>query len=281
MTESALVEAKPACKSSRWCNSVSKRCFDWSLALLLLVLCSPLMLVVAAAVKLTSRGPILFRQKRPGRDGREFTIFKFRTMVVSSQQAGPVLTRAMDPRITWIGRHMRQWKLDELPQLFNVLRGEMSFVGPRPQPTKLWREPALFDDAAIVLSVRPGITSQATLVFRNEEEVLAPLSGDEVEEVYLRTLMPLKLKIEIEYLRQATFASDMRILMRTVSRVFNRRKGEEDILKEFLPSGNGVTLTAREEAWITANMSHWPVLSDAEEANTIATRASSQQGRRI
>ncbi len=176
---------------------------------------------------------------------------------------------------------MRQWKLDELPQLFNVLRGEMSFVGPRPQPTKLWREPALFDDAAIVLSVRPGITSQATLVFRNEEEVLAPLSGDEVEEVYLRTLMPLKLKIEIEYLRQATFASDMRILMRTVSRVFNRRKGEEDILKEFLPSGNGVTLTAREEAWITANMSHWPVLSDAEEANTIATRASSQQGRRI
>ena len=103
-------------------------------------------------------------------------------MVVNEESPGPVLTRADDPRVTWIGRRLRKWKLDELPQLLNVFHGDMSFVGPRPQPTKLWKDASIQEQASYVLSVRPGITSQATLNFRNEEELLAPLTSEEVEE---------------------------------------------------------------------------------------------------
>lgn len=280
MTQSALVEAKVDCAPSRWCNSAWKRCFDLSWALLLLIVFSPLMLIVALAVKLTSRGPILFRQRRPGKNGREFSIFKFRTMVVTPHQPGPVLTRAMDPRVTWLGRHIRRWKLDELPQLFNVVRGEMSFVGPRPQPTKLWKEPSIPEDASVVLSVRPGVTSQATLVFRNEEEVLAPLSCEEVEEVYLRTFMPLKLKIEVEYLRNATFLSDLHIIFRTIARVFNPRKKEDDLLKEYLPAIKGSQIKPAEESWTPSNLPSWHLLSDAQDVSTINNSASAKESTR-
>jgi lipopolysaccharide/colanic/teichoic acid biosynthesis glycosyltransferase len=269
MTESALVEKKVERTLSPWCNSVWKRCYDLIWAILLLVVSSPLMLVVSLAVKLTSQGPVFFRQRRPGKDGREFSILKFRTMVVTPHQAGPVLTRAKDPRVTWMGRHMRRWKLDELPQLFNVLRGEMSFVGPRPQPTRLWNEPSIREDASIVLSVRPGITSQATLVFRNEEEVLAPLSVEEVEEVYVRTLMPLKLKIEIQYLGSASFLTDMKIILQTIGRVFYRREEADDHLKGILPAANGSQNIRPNELWKTSSPSSWPPLSDLKNASTI------------
>jgi len=247
---------------------------------LLLIVFSPLMLAVALAVKLTSKGPILFRQSRPGRNAQEFSILKFRTMVVNRHQDGPVLTRAFDPRVTWLGRHMRRWKLDELPQLFNVLRGDMSFVGPRPQPTRLWKEPFIRQDAAVVLSVRPGITSQATLVFRNEEEVLAPLSCDQVEEVYVRTLMPLKLKMEIQYLCSASFLGDMRIVLRTVGRVFNRREHEDDLLKECLPATNGSQIQEPKESWKASKLSPWPLLSEVEDvSNMSASSAPSEESR--
>jgi lipopolysaccharide/colanic/teichoic acid biosynthesis glycosyltransferase len=197
------------------------------------------MAVTALLVKLTSRGPVLFRQGRPGRGGCEFNIFKFRSMIDSRRSAGPVLTRAADPRVTKFGGFMRKWKLDELPQLFNVLRGEMSFVGPRPQPTKLWQHPSVQEWAAKVLSVRPGITSQATVNFRHEEEILAPLSFEEVEEVYTRTIMPLKMEMELEYLRNATFVSDVRIIFKTVLRVFRRYEpGNDGHITDRLPVGD-------------------------------------------
>src|SRR5205807_8108138 len=104
------------------------------------------------------------------------------------------------------------------------MRGEMSFVGPRPQPTRLWSEAAIQEEASVVLSVRPGITSHATLAFRYEEELLAPLSAEEIERVYLRTLMPLKLKMEIDYLREAGFFSDLLIIFKTAGRIFKRQK---------------------------------------------------------
>src|SRR5215469_14041264 len=107
-------------KISSWCNSGWKRICDFSGAILLLLIFSPVMLVVALAVKLTSPGPIFFKQRRPGKNGHEFFILKFRTMIVDGHKVGPVLTRAQDPRVTWLGRHIRKWKLDELPQLFNV-----------------------------------------------------------------------------------------------------------------------------------------------------------------
>src|SRR5260370_10788029 len=198
------------------------------------------MIVVAIGVKLASPGPVLFRQRRPGKNGSEFDILKFRTMVDGATIPGPVLTRAADPRVTWFGRHIRKGKLDEFPQLFNVLRGEMSLVGPRPQPTKLWKQPSIQKEAACVLSVRPGITSQATLNFRNEEELLAPLSPlppDEVEAVYTKHIMPLKLGMEVEYLRTATFLDDFRLILKTAFRIFLPQKQKDDsLIKESFPT---------------------------------------------
>jgi lipopolysaccharide/colanic/teichoic acid biosynthesis glycosyltransferase len=221
---------------SPWSNSAIKRACDFLAASILVIVLWPVMLVAALAVRLSSSGPILFRQKRPGKNRREFTILKFRTMVTSPNQQGPVLTRAADPRVTWLGRHMRQWKLDELPQLFNVLRGEMSFVGPRPQPTKLWSQPSIQKEAAAVLSVRPGITSQATLNFRNEEALLAPLTPEEVEQVYMTYVMPVKLKMDLDYLSTASFSCDLRIVLKTVFRIFHRQEESNDgLVKQCLP----------------------------------------------
>ena len=219
-----------------WCNSVCKRAFDITLAGILLCVLLPLLIALALAVKITSKGDILFRQSRPGRASREFYIMKFRTMVVNEKSPGPVLTRADDPRVTWIGRHVRKWKLDELPQLLNVFRGDMSFVGPRPQPTKLWKDTSIQEQASYVLSVRPGITSHATLNFRNEEELLAPLTSAEVEEVYLKTIMPVKLKLELEYLSRANFRSDIGIIFKTIFRIVDPREHETElVLKPTLP----------------------------------------------
>lgn len=222
---------------SPWCNSFWKRGFDLVGAGLLLVVLLPLILVLALAVKVTSAGPVFFRQRRPGKNGREFLVVKFRTMVDSRRHPGPVLTRASDPRVTRLGRYMRKWKLDELPQLINVLCGQMSFVGPRPQPTKLWAEPTIQEEAFYVLSVRPGITGQATLNFRNEEEILAPLSEEEVEEVYLKTIMPLKLKMDLDYLRKASFMSDLGVILRTILRICNREQEQANdlLIKKHLP----------------------------------------------
>ena len=215
--------------------------------MVLLVLLSPLLLAVAVAVKATSPGPALFRQHRPGRNARDFTIFKFRTMLDGAESAELALAARSDPQVTGLGRHMRKWKLDELPQLLNVLRGEMSFVGPRPLPKGQWDAPAmralvqreLIQEAASVQSVRPGITSLATLSFRNEEELLAALSPADVETAYLRVITPLKLRIESDYLRRASFAGDVRILLKTAIRVFRRGNEDGDVrMKEMLSKTN-------------------------------------------
>ncbi|HLY97442.1 MAG TPA: sugar transferase [Candidatus Angelobacter sp.] len=220
---------------SSWCSSPWKRVCDLAGAVFLLLIFLPLMLIAALGVKLSSPGPVFFRQRRPGRGGREFSIVKFRTMLDGRNTPGPVLTRAADPRVTWLGNYMRKWKVDELPQLWNVLAGEMSFVGPRPQPTRLWQHKSIRRQAACVLSVRPGITSRATVNFRHEEALLGPLRPEEVEEVYTRTIMPLKLNMEIEYLKQATFLGDLAIICRTVLRIFDRRHEDDALVREYLP----------------------------------------------
>jgi len=222
--------------ASPWCNSAWKRGCDILGASLLLFFLLPLMAVVGLAVKLTSPGPVLYRQRRPGKNGREFSILKFRTMKAGSCHAGPALTRPYDPRVTLFGRFMRKWKLDELPQLFNVLRGDMSFVGPRPLPTSHWQQPLVQEKAYCILSVRPGITSQATLKFRNEEELLAPFSAEEIEEVYMKAFMPMKLKMDIEYLQCASFASDLRLVLETMLKIFDRQEEDSEVLiKRYAP----------------------------------------------
>jgi lipopolysaccharide/colanic/teichoic acid biosynthesis glycosyltransferase len=235
LKELSLFQSACLYAASPWCNSSWKRGCDILGAILLLIVCLPIMIIVALGVKLTSRGPVFFRQRRPGKNRHEFSILKFRTMRDSRHHAGSPITRCYDPRVTLFGRFMRKWKLDELPQLFNVLRGDMSLVGPRPLPTSHWRQPFAPEEASCVLSVRPGITSQATLRFRNEEELLAPFSVEEVEEVYMTAFMPVKLKIELEYLQGASFTSDLSIVFKTAFRIFDRQEeGTDFVIREYV-----------------------------------------------
>jgi lipopolysaccharide/colanic/teichoic acid biosynthesis glycosyltransferase len=244
---------------SPWCNSRWKRGWDVAGAIVLLILLFPFMLIIATAVWCTSRGPVLFRQRRTGKDREEFYILKFRTMITARRQQGEVFTRPADPRITPLGRILRKWKIDEFPQLFNVLRGEMSFVGPRPLVTQTWEEPCLLEEAVTVLSVRPGITSDATLNFRNEEAILAAHSFEDQEEAYMKAIMPLKLEMEIEYLKRATFQSDWRIVLQTVFRVVGTSEGPNLLRTRSLPA--------------TMEPQYAPVVNQKREYSSAADRA--------
>jgi lipopolysaccharide/colanic/teichoic acid biosynthesis glycosyltransferase len=188
-----------------------KRAFDVAVSLIGLVVASPVIAVAAIAVKLDSPGPAFYGGRRAGRGGHEFRIHKLRSM---RSETGPAITAGDDPRITRVGRFLRRTKIDELPQLLNVLKGEMSLVGPRPEdPAYVARyTPA----QRRLLTVRPGITGPAALAFIDEEE---QLRGGAAEERYLTEVMPRKLAVELDYLDRATFASDLGILARTVAAV--------------------------------------------------------------
>lgn len=195
---------------------MSKRGLDILASSLGLLLLAPLLLVVALWVKLDSPGPALFRQTRVGRFGVPFTIHKFRTMRV---EPGAAITVGEDPRITRCGRFLRASKLDELPQLWDVLRGAMSLVGPRPElPRYVECYPA--DLRKQVLSVRPGITDPASLAFSHEAELLAAAADPERE--YREVVLPAKLRLSAEYAAQAGLMSDLRLIMRTLMRVLGR-----------------------------------------------------------
>jgi lipopolysaccharide/colanic/teichoic acid biosynthesis glycosyltransferase len=198
--------------------TMGKRAFDFIMASVGLILLSPLLLVVAVLVKLDSTGPALFRQKRVGRGFRLFEIYKFRTMVEAAPQRSPQLTIGHDPRITWMGRILRATKVDELPQLLNVLKGDMSFVGPRPevpQYVDLFRS-----DYEEILRIRPGITDLASLKYRDESEVLAQFSDP--EQAYREKILPDKIRLAKEYLHQASFLFDLRLIGKTLLRVAAR-----------------------------------------------------------
>lgn len=192
---------------------MAKRLFDLICSGLGLVLLSPLLLLVALWIKLDSPGPVLFRQERVGRFGRPFFIHKFRSMRVDAPALGPQITIGQDPRITRSGRWLRASKLDELPQLWDVFRGAMSLVGPRPEVP---RYVALYtpEQRDLVLSVRPGITDPASLQFRNESEVLARAADPERE--YAEVILPAKLQIAGDYVRQASVWGDLRLILATL-----------------------------------------------------------------
>jgi lipopolysaccharide/colanic/teichoic acid biosynthesis glycosyltransferase len=192
---------------SPWSVSAIKRSLDVAFAAVALLLFWPLLLFAAALVRVESPGPVVFRQKRVGRNGVLFTVFKFRTMTVDRQEDGPCLTKRGDPRVTRFGRFLRKYKLDELPQLVNVLRGDMSLVGPRPKLPHL---------EVMHMPFRPGLTGAATLAFRCEEEMLQDIPDDELEAYYCRTIKPLKAKIDWDYMGDATLASDFSLLYETV-----------------------------------------------------------------
>jgi len=192
------------------------RLLDLSVSLLGLIVLGPVMLAVALAVKCTSRGPVLYRARRVGKDGRLFTLYKFRSMVVGADR-GSKVTGSGDGRVTPVGRFLRRTKLDELPQLFNTLVGDMSLVGPRPEDPDYV---TLYSTEQLrVLRVKPGITSAATVRHRHEEQLLI---GPDWEETYRRDILPEKLRMELDYLSRRTLSKDLIVLAQTASALFTK-----------------------------------------------------------
>jgi lipopolysaccharide/colanic/teichoic acid biosynthesis glycosyltransferase len=206
--EPALELRPDSPSTSKWSVSLAKRCFDAGVALLVLSTLALPMLAVAILIRLFSHGPALFVQQRVGSGGKLFSIYKFRSMGSSVGAApGPGLTQDGDSRITPLGRILRKFKIDELPQFYNVLRGDMSLIGPRP---------TLPQYAAILnMPFRPGITGAATLAFRREEEVLRHIHPALLDAFYDRHIRPMKALLDVDYMAHATLLSDMRIVAET------------------------------------------------------------------
>ncbi len=203
----------PAHAASPWCHSRGKRLFDLTIASVLFTLSLPFIVVAAATVKLSSRGPAMFKQRRVGLDGRPFTLLKLRTMRMDAIGAG--VTRAGDARVTRLGRILRRTKIDELPQLVNVLRGEMSLVGPRPEVPEYVERYTPFERQ--LLTVRPGITGAASIEFRDEEAILASVPADEFASHYADVVVPRKARLELAYLSRASLVADIGLLLRTLA----------------------------------------------------------------
>lgn len=192
-----------------------KRTFDIVASGLGLIILSPLFVVISIWIVLDSPGGIFYRQIRVGKKGKDFYLFKFRSMHVGADRKGLITVGGRDPRVTHSGYYIRKYKLDELPQLINVLIGDMSLVGPRPEVRKYVN---LYTPEQIsVLNVRPGITDMASIRYRNENELLA--KAKDPETFYIQTIMPDKLKINLEYVRHSSFLNDLNIILKTITAV--------------------------------------------------------------
>lgn len=196
----------------------TKRAFDVVGAGFALIFLSPLLLAIAVIVRVVDGSPVIFRQERVGRYGGKFNILKFRTMLVAAESAGGQVTRAGDPRITSVGRVLRRTKLDELPQLLNVLRGEMSLVGPRPEVRRYVEY--YTGKERKVLDLVPGITDPASIAFRHEERLLAS-SADPVRE-YIRSVLPEKIRLNLEYASRRSLGRDIVVLLLTLKSLWSR-----------------------------------------------------------
>ncbi|MGE0520988.1 MAG: sugar transferase [Candidatus Binatia bacterium] len=197
---------------------ILKRIFDIVASVLGLLLLMPVLVVVAVLIRIDSRGPVFFRQERMGRGGRAFLIHKFRTMRVG--HGGPELTSAADSRITRVGEALRRFRLDELPQLIDVLAGDMSLVGPRPEVRHLMGQYPE-EDRAKILSVRPGMTDWTSIRFRNEAELLRAAPDPEI--AYVTQIMPVKARMYREYVDHRSFWGDMAILGATFLAIVSRK----------------------------------------------------------
>ena len=196
-----------------------KRVFDILMATIGLILLSPLFLLVAVLIKLDSPGPIFFRQERIGKRFRPFFIYKFRTMVEHAAQIGTEITYGNDPRITRIGRLLRETKIDELPQIINVLKGEMSLVGPRPE---IRQYVELFQrDYEEILKVRPGISDMASLKYSDEASLLG--NSRNPREEYISRVLPDKVRLAREYIKHSSLVFDLRLIFKTLLKLFERR----------------------------------------------------------
>lgn len=204
-----------------------KRALDLILSTIGLIVLAPVLAAVAVAIKVESSGPVFYRGVRAGRYGKPFRIFKFRTMVVDAERLGSASTPGDDFRVTRVGRFLRQYKLDELPQLINVIRGEMSLVGPRPQVP--WAVERYTEDEKSILNVWPGITDPASIRFRNEGEILRGSADPDKD--YFEKIHPEKMRLSLEYVRSQSFALDCKILWQTIAAVVVRPNGVKSEVK--------------------------------------------------
>ena len=189
-----------------------KRAVDVCASVVTLIALLPVFLVIAILVKLTSRGPVFYRQNRVGRDARIFRILKFRSMVVDADRRGLGITTAEDERVTPFGKILRELKLDETPQLWNVLKGDMSLVGPRPELASYVAQ--YTPEQLRVLTVKPGITDIASIRYRHEERLLE--RSADPDELYLRLVLPHKLTLNLEYIDRMSFAFDLKLILQTL-----------------------------------------------------------------
>ncbi len=193
-----------------------KRSFDIFFSFFGLIILSPLFLLIFVMVKTDSKGPVIYKQTRVGKNGKDFSVLKFRSMKQDSESKGLLTVGGKDPRITKTGYFIRKYKLDELPQLINVLKGDMSFVGPRPEVRKYV---LLYDEVQKkVLDVNPGITDVASIKYRNENEMLE--GSDDPESFYIKEIMPVKLKMNLEYINDRSFFKDIKVILNTLKTVF-------------------------------------------------------------
>ena len=233
---------------SPWTQSRAKRVFDCVCVVASLPIVAPLLLFTAILVRLTSAGPILFLQDRVGRNGQTFTILKFRTMVHDPASAHQPIATSNEQRFTKLGPFLRSWKLDELPQLINVLLGHMSLVGPRPK----MREHVVFD-----LPCRPGITGCATIVFAREDKILDSVSKDRLHDYFHSVVLPAKRELDAEYMAHATFFSDLRLLVNSVLRRWDSEALDEFIVATALDMGDFKASTWAENRM--RHVVHFPV----------------------
>jgi lipopolysaccharide/colanic/teichoic acid biosynthesis glycosyltransferase len=193
-----------------------KRTFDFLFSFLLLLLLSPLLIVVAVIIKLTDNGTVFYMAPRVGLHGELFKMYKFRSMVANADKMGPSSTTKSDSRLTGIGKILRKYKLDELPQMINVLKGEMSVVGPRPEVkyfTDMFNE-----EEKIILSVKPGITDFASVWNSDEASILE--GSDDPDKTYMEKIRPEKMRLQLKYVREHNFITDLKIILATAKSIF-------------------------------------------------------------
>lgn len=208
-------ERRAAARPGRFYLRVGKRLFDLVVSPFALILLSPILLFVAVLVKITSKGPVFFAQVRVGQNEKPFTIWKYRSMCFRAEELGPPITASGDPRITRLGAILRKWKLDELPQFWNVLKGDMSVVGPRPElPCHVV---GYSIEQRRVLAVKPGITDLASLHYREEERLLK--NNNDPERYYRETILPHKLALNVQYIERISLLQDLTLILSTMRSV--------------------------------------------------------------
>lgn len=205
--------------SRKKANLVLKRIFDIFASIILLIILSPIFLVLSIWIKLDSKGPVFYRQERITKYGKKFRIFKFRTMIQDADRKGSLITIGEDPRITKIGSKIRKCRLDEIPQLLNILTGDMSFVGTRPEVEKYVEK--YTDEMKATLLMPAGVTSRASIEYKDEDEIISEYlnKGEKVDDIYAKRVLPEKMKWNLEYIEKFNVLEDIKIMLDTVINV--------------------------------------------------------------